>query len=183
MKHLLTAFLLLGLAASASGQDAENPFKKANVGDWAEYKMKASFAGKDLDGKMKTTVTAKNDKEATVKTVATIMGMETPAQEAKIDLTKPYDPLTSVTPKDAEIKVEKTGDGKEKIKVGGKEYDCTWMTIKFTGKAAGMPFEGQAKVWTAKDVPLGGTVKMDMTQKQMGLEVKMALELTGSGGK
>jgi hypothetical protein len=183
MKRLLPASLLLGLAATAPAQDTENPFKKAKVGDWAEYKMTASFAGQNLDGKTKVTVTAKTDKEATLTTTATLKGMEVPPQESKIDLTKPYDPLTSVVPKDAEIKVEKVADGKEKIKVGGKDYDCTWMKLKFSGKASGQPFEGEAKVWTAKDVPLGGTVKMEATQKAMGLEIKMAMELLGTGGK
>jgi hypothetical protein len=183
MKYLLPAFLLVGLTASAPAQDKENPFKKAKVGDWAEYKVVAKFAGMDLDGKMKVTVTDKNDKVATLKTTSVIKGMEQPPQEGTVDLTKPYDPLTSFTPKDAELKVEKVADGKEKIKVGGKEYDCTWMKVKFKGKAGGQVLEGDAKVWTSDSVPLGGTVKMEMTQKVMGLEIAMMIELLETGGK
>jgi hypothetical protein len=72
--------------------EEENPFKKANIGDWAEFKL----TGSSGEGKTKMTVVAKDDKELTyeVATTYSVGGKEktVPVQKVKIDLTKPYDP-------------------------------------------------------------------------------------------
>ena len=51
--------------------------------------------------------------------------MDIPGQEQKIDLTKPFDPTKGggVCRPGTDVKVEKGKEGKEKIKVNGKEYD------------------------------------------------------------
>jgi hypothetical protein len=110
-------------------------------------------------------------------------GMDLPGQEAKIDLTKPFDPLAmqGQMPKDVEAKVEKTGEGKEKVKVGGKEFDATWTKAKVTAKAMGKEINSDFKVWTSKDVPAGGMVKMEMQTKVGDMTVAMNMELKDSG--
>jgi hypothetical protein len=158
----------------------ENPFKKAKVGDYAEYKMTTSIGGLNIEGTIKNTVSEKTEKEATLKTTVTAGGQELPGQESKIDLSKPYDPnSTTGLPKGDEVKVEKISDGKEKIKIGGKEYDCTWEKSKIKGKANGVDLDAEVKVWTCKTVPLGGMVKMEMKSEV----INMTMELTETGSK
>lgn len=182
MKHLLSAVLLVSLAPLASAEDMENPFKKAKVGDWTEYKMTTAAMGVNIDGTVKMTVTAKDEKEATLEVTGKVkfMGNETPipVQKQKIDLTKAYDPTNAANvPKGTDAKVEKDGEGKEKIKVGGKEYDTTWTKMKVKTKVANMDFDSDVKVWVSKDVPLSGMVKMEVKSKQ----ADVTMELSGSG--
>jgi hypothetical protein len=132
-----------------------------------------------VDSKTKLTVTAKNNKEATIVTTGKviIMGKETdvPAQKLKIDLTKPYDPTSEAKlPKGVAVKVEK-GAGTEKIMVGGKEYECTWVKFK-TGKKNN---ETETTVWTSKDVPLSGIVKREV-KSSVGDTTTMELISFGS---
>jgi hypothetical protein len=186
MKRLLCAAVVLALAPLARGAEEakENPYKKAKVGDWVEYKIVSTFGDMKIDGTVKVTVTDKTDKEVTLKSVPTVNGMEAPATETKVDLTKPFDPLaTGTLPQGAEAKVEKTGEGKEKIRVGGKEYDCEWVKMKISGKSQGIEFTGDAKVWTSPTLPLGGVAKTDMNMKVLNMDVNMTMEYAGSGSK
>jgi hypothetical protein len=112
--------------------------------------------------------------------------MEIPATEQKIDLTKPFDP-TKVgggggLPPGTDAKIEKLKDGKEKIKIAGKEYDATWTTYKMKAKAAGQEIDADLKVWMAKDIPMG-MAKMEMKASFAGQEMNMTMELTESGNK
>src|SRR5437763_15556775 len=107
------------LTASAGGDKNDNPFKKAKVGDFLAYKMTTSIGGNNIEASMKQTITAVSEKEASVKTVAMVNGMNIPAGgDTKIDLTKPYDPASAAIQKNPKGKFEKTGEGKEKIKIG-----------------------------------------------------------------
>ena len=141
--------------------------------------MVTSFMGNKIDGEIKMTVSAKTDKEATLKTTVVFMGMELPGGDQKIDLTKPYDPTKPMDPKSKDAKVEKLDEGKEKIKIGTKEYDCTWMKVKTVSKVGGKENTSEVKVWTSKAVPLGGIVKMEMKSDSTNL----SLELKESGSK
>ena len=189
VRLLVAAFAILCAPLAVRSADDENPFKNAKVGDYATYKMSVKFAGTSLGGTSTQSVTAKTDQEATVKTtgVFEFMGnkQEIPAQEQKIDLTKPFDP-TKVggggLPPGTDVKVEKGKEGKEKIKVGGKEYDCTWTTYKVTGKANEQAITADVKAWMSKDLPLG-MVKMEMTADVAKMKMEMMMELTESGNK
>jgi len=186
MKRLPFAAVFLALLplAARAEEKGDNPFRNAKVGDWVEYKMVTNVGAFKADGTVKMTVTAKTDKEATLKGVATVNGTETPAQETKIDLTKPYDPLSAANlPKGADVKVEKTGMGKDKVKAMGKDYDCDWVKFKVNGKSQGVDLDGDAKVWMSKAAPLGGMVKMEMNAKVAGMDMKMTMELANSGSK
>src|SRR4051794_19691153 len=90
-----------GRSAPAAKSKAEDdvPYKSAKVGDIATYKIATKVAGSSVAGVMTQTISAKSDKEMTVKTAAkmTANGMDIPVpeQESTIDLTKPFDPIKS----------------------------------------------------------------------------------------
>ena len=159
--------------------DEENPFKKAVVGDWVSYKATTEVMGQKAEVAVKITVTAKDEKEATIKTVATIEGQESPAQEKKIDLSKPYDPVAADLPKGAEVK--KLEDGKETLTIGKTKYACKWQTTKVTAKLAGQDkdFVSEFKIWTCPDLPAGGIVKMEMKSDVM--KMNMLMDDSGKG--
>ena len=106
------------------------------------------------------------------------MGKDLPGQDAKIDLTKPFDPFAAAMQQKKKGNFEKTGDGKEKIVVGGKTYDCNWMSGKVVADAGGKKFESEIKVWLSKSVPLSGMVKMEM--KSSFANVQMEIVESGS---
>jgi hypothetical protein len=183
MKLRLFTVLLVAIAPlAARAADEENPYKKVKVGEFATYKMTTKVMGMTVDMTATQTVTAKDDKEATVKVVVKANGTELPPQEQKIDLTKPYDPTKATLPPGADAKVEKLKDGKEKLKAAGKDYECKWETYKVTGKANGVEMTGEIKVWTSKDLPLQ-MVKMEMTAEVAGMKVEMNMELSETGSK
>jgi len=178
MKHLLAAIALF-TCASLVGAQEENPFKKAAVGDWADYKLDTTAQNIKLTGKMRIAVKAKTDDKATIRTTITINDQEVSAQETTIDLTKPFD-YTSTTglPGAAEAKVEKVGEPKiEKIKVAGKDVETVLSTLKLTATVMGNPFDSEIKVWTSKDLPLAGLAKMDVRSKVADMDITY----TGSG--
>jgi len=179
----LAAAAVAALTVQAQNPAAPaNPYQNTKVGDYASYKMKVSVGPVNLEGVTTQTVTARTDKEVTVKTTATVNGMEAPPQEQKIDLTKPYDPTkVGGLPMGTEATVTKGKDGAEKVKVGTKEYETTWTNYTVKAKAAGMDIDSDVKVWNAKDVPMG-MVKMEMTAKVGTTDMKMSMELSEFGG-
>jgi hypothetical protein len=177
---LVIVFCAMPLTSPA-GEKADNPLKKAKIGDYVAYKMIATLDGKDKEVSVKSTVSAKNDKELTAETAITyeFMGktVNKTDKDTKIDLTKPYDQIGAIAHYLKEGKWEKTGDGKEKIKVGDKTYDCTWIYAKGVGDADGVKTEVKAKLWFDKSVPLWGLVKWEIKSNK----INMRLEITGYG--
>src|ERR1017187_9934054 len=82
---------------SPAGEKADNPLKKAKIGDYAVYKHTLSVNGKDTETSIKHTVAAKDEKEVTIQNAVTLGGITTPQKDKKIDLTKPYDPTAAVS--------------------------------------------------------------------------------------
>jgi hypothetical protein len=182
--RLLAAALALAAAPVAFAADDENPYKKAKVGDFSTYKMTTKVPGGSVEGTMTQEVTAKDDKEATVRTSGKVSGADIPPNDVKIDLTKPYDPTkaTGPLPPGANVQVEKLKDGKEKIKVAGKEYDSTWETYKMKITSGGMSFDAEMKVWQSKEVAIP-ILKMEMTGEVQGMKMEVAMELTETGNR
>jgi len=176
--RIIVTILLVCIVPAVRGADEENPFKNAKVGDWVEYKI----IGSAVEGKTKMTILAKDDKAATyeVTTSISFMGKEStgPAQTKKIDLTKSYDAISAANLNKDAVKIEKQGNGMEKLKIGDKEYDTTWTKLKATSTGK-IVMEMDYKMWFSKDVPLSGMVKMETTWP--GTTVK--LEMIGSGRK
>jgi hypothetical protein len=180
---LLRSFALLAVAAfpiAARAAD-DNPYKNAKVGDFVKYNIKSDGGIVKSERTTLVTVTAKTDKEVTIKSVVTIQGKDTPATETKIDLTKPFDPLAAGAQKGATVK--KLKDGTEKIKVGDKEYDCNWTSYEIAapaGSPAGLG--GETKVWLCKDV-VGGVVKQTTSIKFGTNVVNMDMVIAETGSK
>jgi hypothetical protein len=187
LRAFIAALTLAAVAPTVRAADDENPYKSAKVGDYATYTMVTKVANNDLTGTITQTVTKKDDKEATVKVTGEIEfggnKMKFPEQEQKIDLTKPFDPTKGANlPGGADAKVEKGKEGKEKIKVGGKEYDTTWTTYKVKAKLMNQDIDADIKAWTAKNVP-SGMVKMTMSAEIAGQKMEMTMELKETGNK
>ena len=135
-----------------TGQEKnDNPLKNAKVGDFAVYKMTLNADGRIIEVIIKKQVIAKSDTEVTLNLTSTEVGKPRTPEKQKIDITKPYDPLTVMG---RAHKFEKTGDGKEKLKIGDKSYDCNWITGKQVN-------DSKAKVWSSTSVPVLGIVKVD----------------------
>jgi hypothetical protein len=176
--------VLLIAAAPLGRQKADdpiNPYQNVKVGDYAVYTMTTKVAGVSLDGSITQTVTAKDSKTATIETVAKLNGMEVPGQKQVIDLTKPFDP-TNVggLPTERGASVEKLDEGKEKVKVGAKEYDTRWETFKVATNAGGMALEAEIKVWQSTGLAMP-IVKMEMSANVVGNKMEMTMELTETG--
>ncbi len=180
MRLLFVAALLVSTLASAHAADADNPWKSSKVGDWVEHKT----VGPSFSGTSKMTIIAKDDKEVTYQIEGTFTAngktMVSPIQKQTIDLTKPYDPVAAAARMSAKgTKIETVGEGKENLKIGGKDYETTWKKLKATTTINNMTMVSEYKMWFCKDVPLGGLVRMDT--EVAGIATK--LEITGSGGK
>src|SRR5262245_1499993 len=168
----------------ARAADEENPYKKSKVGDFATYKMTTKVMGLNLEGTITQTVTAKTDKEVTTEVGGKVMGMDIPVQKQTIDITKPFDPTkaTGPLPPGAAANVEKLKEGKEKVKVGTKEYESKWESFKVKMKAGGMDLEADMKVWQTKDLAIP-IVKMEVTTEFGGQKMEMQMEMTDVGSK
>ena len=181
MTARLSAALLVLAALPARAGDDENPFRKAKVGDFATYKLTTTGPAAS-DGTATRTVTAKDDKEVVIRTVVKVAGKEQPVPDEKIDLTRPYDPLSAQALPGAAVRLEKVKEGAEKVKAGGREYDTRWTTYKVTGQLNGLDVTGEVKVWLSKDVPLA-LVKMHTTAEVGGKKLETVHELMETGGK
>jgi hypothetical protein len=63
--------------------------------------------------------------------------------------------------------------------VAGKDYDTIWTKLKTTATVNNMAIVSEFKMWSAKDIPLSGMVKMETVTAGL----TMTLELTGTGRK
>ena len=138
MKNFIcTVALVVGLPIVACAGEDDNPFKNVKEGDWAKFTMTMVIGDFKVAGELKKTVTAKSDKEVTIKTNMTLDGRESIPTEEKIDLTQPYDPINLLGLKGSNTKIEKVGDEKAKVKIGTKEYDCAVIKWKTKSNSEG----------------------------------------------
>jgi hypothetical protein len=179
MRYAISLLLLAPFClAQDKGKAApEHPYAKAKVGDWVSHKT--TMSGSPQTFTSKQTVTARTDDTVTVSMENKFGDMATPAQEQKINLKDKFDPLDPPAVNGVKPVVKKLGEGKEKITVGGKTYDCTWLQYEYTMTIDGKKFKSVVKTWTCKDVPLGGMVKNEADADGN----KSVMELTGHGSK
>jgi hypothetical protein len=181
IRNLVAALAIVLLPASLFADD--HPYKNVKVGDFATFTTDIKVGTFALKGTTTVTVTAKSEKEATIKSVATVNGMTTPPQVQKIDLTKPYDPASlNGLPPGTDAKIEKGKEGKEKLTLLGKEYDCDWSTYKIKATVMGQAFDGDIKVWLSSKIPMG-MGKMEMNTSVAGMKMELKMELSETGNK
>jgi hypothetical protein len=183
MNSLLAALTIL--VPVPKTEEPINPFAKAKVGDWVEYKLIGGGPAGNMqmspfpDLRIRMVVTAADQKEVTIEMQAQGPGVGPQGKEntQRIDLTKPFDPLSilNIGIKDDKKKATKIKEGREKITVAGTSYDCSWVTAKEPNN------NGDVKLWFTKDAPLSGIVKIEMTIG--GPELTIVLEMTGFGRK
>jgi hypothetical protein len=182
LKHFLYTFALIGLPIVARAAENDNPFKNVKVGDWVKFTMTMEIGDIKLAGEFRKTVTAKSDKEVTIRTNMRLNGAESIPSEEKIDLTKPYDPIRLLGLKDTDAKIEKVDEAKEKVKIGTKEFDCTLIKSKTKSNSGGKEYTTENRLWTSKDAPLGGMVKLEVLGER-GVPANTWLEFKQSGSK
>jgi len=168
---------------SPKNATVENPYINAKIGDWASYKITTTTTTKfkvtgPESSTSKTTVIARTDKELTTKTVVTetLNGKESVVREfeTKIDLTG------------APADLKRWSGGKlekEKITVGGKEFDCTRSKLSEKGKVYNFDTRSDEVIWFSKLAPLGGLVKSVSKSYIADTVAEHTLELTASGSK
>lgn len=175
MKRMLWA-LLAGLAlagAAWAGDDAagaENPYRKAAVGDWTRHEGKVTYPGNDggapieASYRMYAQVTEKTDAAATLAYVYTAMvegqAQSRPPHFVTVSLTDPYEPMSAFLkrlPEDA--KVERGAAPDETLPVLGRDWKCKVVTVKVT--APERQSESEMKAWYSPEAPLSGLVRLD----------------------
>lgn len=178
-RWLVALVILLSVAAMAS----DNPYKTAKVGEWIEFAMTTSVMSQNMQMKTKQTVIARDATSVTIKTETWMGGQQLPSSEQKILLDKPFEPYNQDA-KLTDAVVTPMGTGNETLTVGGKAYACQWAKVHIVATKP-MPMDSITKVWSCKDVPMSGVVKMQTdTTMKMGdkdMATKMTMELTGFG--
>ena len=185
MKSVFAMLAMVMFVAGGVCSAAENPYKKAKVGDWVSYVQTTTAMNMSAPGHSygKQTVKAKDDKVVTILIEVESDGQKS-NREIKIPLDQPYDPQTAGMPKDMNAKVEKLADGSETITVSGRTFACQWTQVRIfvEGEQIGMTV---SKMWVCPNVPLGGMVKMesDMSLKTGGntMKVHLQTEITDFG--
>jgi hypothetical protein len=178
-RWLVALVILLSVSAMAS----DNPYKTAKVGEWIEFAMTTAVMGQNMQMKTKQTVIARDATSVTIKTETWMGGQQLPSSEQKILLDKPFEPYNQDA-KLTDAVVTPMGTGNETLTVGGKAYACQWAKVHIVATKP-MPMDSITKVWSSKDVPMSGVVKMQTdTTMKMGdkdMATKMTMELTGFG--
>ena len=183
-KFLLPTAVLVLLAPMVSlGQDKmDNPLKNTKVGDFATYRMSSNMGGKDFAITMKQAIKAKDGNEVTLETSMNFGGKDLPGKSRKIDFTKPFDITSIMGEGKANATFEKSADGKEKVKIGDKSYDCVWQSGKVMSEGpGGMKVETEIKFWFSPTAPVSGLVKVEAKAEFGGMKTTMTMELSESG--
>jgi hypothetical protein len=176
-------------AAAGSAASEDNPFRKAKVGDWAEYKVTVVQYASDpegikhevkdgkFEGAFKMEVTARTEQIAKIRGILPVFGETSRALAEDIDLTQPYrlaNLITILFPPGSG-KYEQGDSGTEKIKVGEKEYETSWTKLTEQIKNQG---DVNLTYWTSRFVPLGGLVRLEWTSVRNVLGARLESKLT-----
>jgi hypothetical protein len=155
----------------------KNVLNDAVIGEWLEYAIRTENAPKATEMKARQTVTAKDAHWITLRTTGDLG-----THDLKIALQMPYQPYMPVGETDATS--TKLKEGKETLTVRGKTYACQWIQVKVQGTKP-TPTDCVTKVWTCKDVPVTGVVKLESesfaTVKGKTVTSRLTMELIGSG--
>jgi hypothetical protein len=166
---------------SVGAADLENPYKRAKLGDYATYAAVAQSPLGESKTNRSVIITAVGERQVSVKIVIERDGKGTPPTqvEQKIDITKPFNPGTA---EDVNFVWERLKEGKGKLTVGNKEYECTWITYKpVVPRDSSLKPEGERTIWISKDLPF---IVKDTLKMRVGTDdISESMQLIGIGHK
>jgi len=146
--------------------DWENPYKRAQVGDWTHYEQTMQAQGQSLTGQGTAELIEKSNEAARVK-VEVVIGNQLVEKMLTIDLTEPLEDrigdlmkqIGQQLPANAEIWIGPSQYEDEVLFIGGKRYECVKAVRRMRMGAQGQEIEGWIRNWRCLDVPLDGIVK------------------------
>ena len=191
MKHLVCCLLALAVGTVASAQD--NPLAKSSAGDWAKYLVTTKnetiplMSTKD---QQHWRVVKFVDNDAVGINGYFMVGENRSTTGGNIyNLKDRYEPVLGIM-RSKQVKVVSTS--KEKLTVGGKQYECTKIVRKVNQPVDEAAMEsswiGTSTVWMSEAVPLG-LVKMEnayhtrLTKDDEGMKISETWVLAEYGYK
>ena len=178
---------LAGFAGSAYSAEESNALKDARKGDWITFQVTATGKEKTVSIIVTYTVIEKDEKNVSLKTEQKL-GDQVKASEKKISLDQPFDLLSGKEGADPRVKI--VAEGKELVKLGGKEYACRWIkkeadfdlktTVNIGGKKDTSTIHNtiESQDWIAPNVAFGGVVKRKV---KMNSETTIEYDLQDQG--
>lgn len=150
--------------------DPRNPYRTSNVGDWIESEatifvkpqnrmivinMRQEVVRKSTDA-IVVRVRASSSEGNEDKTLS--IPLDTPLED---NLSKMIRQVGESVPKNAQIQIDESGAGGEKLFIGDHVYYSTWRSRTVTITLEGERFESTGKAWLCPDIPLDGIVKFE----------------------
>jgi hypothetical protein len=180
--------------------DWENPYKRAQVGDWTHFEQTMQAQGQSITGQGTVEVIEKTPTLARVKGEIAI-GHTREERTITIDLTEPLEDrlgdmmkqIGQQLPANAEVWIGPSQYEDDVLFIGGQRYECVKARRRMRIGQQGQELEGLIENWRCLDVPLDGIVKgtgdfqvMRQTQVLLGYGHGNAAtakpRLLGSGG-
>src|SRR5215831_17194167 len=131
MRYRVLALVVCLFPLAARGQEkAANPYLSAKIGDYLTCQMTFTIGDKEYKSEIKQSVIVKDDKLVILEIETRLDDRKDPITTVhKIDLTKPFN-LVPVAFQGENVsgKREKIEEGTQKVKIGDKTYDCTWIS-------------------------------------------------------
>lgn len=172
---------VFSMAADLVDNPAYQAWAKYKPGTSITYAQESAMGGMNMTMDMTQTLAELTAESAVIDMSITSSMMPGAPQKQKLTLAAKVEPDKVQDPGKMPpgMKGEAKPLGKEKVKVGDKEYEC--QVVSFTGEQQGMKMEG--KTWTSSEVP-GHMVKTEMKATggqgaqgtQGGIDSKMTLK-------
>jgi hypothetical protein len=146
--------------------DWENPYKRAQVGDWIHVEQTVQAEGQSMTGQGTCEVIEKTAAKAVVK-MQFVFGTQRQEQTITIDLTEPLEDrmgdmlkqMGQQLPANAEVWIGPSQYQEDVLFIGGRRYECVKAVRQMRIAQQGQKLEGIIQNWRCVDVPLDGIVK------------------------
>jgi hypothetical protein len=199
------AVIFFASVTARAEEKGETPLHKAKVGDFLVYKVTSKSGEESLtyEGTARHVLTAKTDKQARLEITRNLGAKSAMTFKFGLQLSEANDALYFSLFRPASLGLElkegdevtenlgkKIGEGKEKVSLGDKNYDCTWLTFRKGSESRHQKVESEIKVWLCPTVPLTGIVKMEVKDARSskgnpskGTKLSTVIELMESGNQ
>jgi hypothetical protein len=146
--------------------DWENPYRRAQVGDWNHVEQTMVAEGQSITGQGTSEVIEKTASKAVVK-IQVVFGDQRQENTVTIDLTEPLEDrlgeMLAQTgqklPANAEVWIGPSQFEEEVLFIGGARYECVKAVRRMRLEQQGQKIEGVIQNWRCIDAPLDGIVK------------------------